>query len=281
MYFLLFAADALYASQFLFERRFRTLQGDGLPAALISMIYSSLFKIVILLITGGFSLSVSFFSLMAAMAHAVLCILCTYAGLKALATANLSVYSIFLMLGGLLLPFFFGILFLQEPLTASKVGCVLFILLALLLTLEKGDSKKEAYKYYFAVFVLNGAVGVVSSFHQSGRALAVDSNSFLFLEAIWSFSIPLIWYLLKYRKLPIVSAPTVLNQGAFALCNGLGGLFSVIALTVLPTSVQFPIVTGGTMIFSALLGLCLKEKLNGKKALSLLAAVIATILVIL
>ena len=55
----------------------------------------------------------------------------------------------------------------------------------------------------------------------------------------------------------------------------------MIALTVLPASVQFPIVTGGTMVFSTLLGLGLKEKLSVRKALSLLAAVIATVLVIL
>ena len=79
---------------------------------------------------------------MGALAHSVLCILCAYACLKALATANLSVYSIFMMLGGMLLPFSFGILFLDEPLTAGKIACVIFILLSLLLTLEKGGGSK-------------------------------------------------------------------------------------------------------------------------------------------
>lgn len=281
MYLLLFAADGLFALQFLFERKFRTLQGDGLSAALISMIYLSLFKIPILLVTGGFRVEFSLFSLWVALAHSVLCILCAYACLKALATANLSVYSIFMMLGGMLLPFSFGILFLDEPLTAGKIACVVFILLSLLLTLEKGGSSKGAFKYYLAVFVLNGSVGVVTAFHQSGIAQAVNSSSYMFLEAIWSLILPLVWYLIQYRRLPSVSAPTVWNQGAYALCNGLGSLFTVIALTVLPASVQFPIVTGGTMVFSTLLGLGLKEKLNVRKVLSLLAAVIATVLVIL
>ena len=185
------------------------------------------------------------------------------------------------MLGGMLLPFSFGILFLDEPLTAGKIACVIFILLSLLLTLEKGGGSKGAFKYYLAVFVLNGSVGVVTAFHQSGIAQAVNSSSYMFLEAIWSLILPLLWYLIQYRRLPIVSAPTVWNQGAYALCNGLGSLFTVIALTVLPASVQFPIVTGGTMVFSTLLGLGLKEKLNVRKVLSLLAAVIATVLVIL
>jgi drug/metabolite transporter (DMT)-like permease len=281
MYLLLFAADALFALQFVFEKRFRTLQGDDLRAALISVIYSSLIKIPILLITGGLHLEFTLFSFVLALVHSVVCLLSVSAGLKALATANLSVYSIFMMLGGMLLPFSFGILFLDEPLTVGKVICVLFILFSLLLTWEKGGSKREAYKYYLAVFVLNGSVGVISSFHQSRPDLAVSSNSFVLLDAFCSLLIPLCWYLLKYRKFPIVSTQTVLTQGGFALCNGIGNLFSMIALTVLPASVQFPIGTGGTLVFSALLGLCLKEKLNRKKVLSLLAAVIATILVIL
>jgi len=201
--------------------------------------------------------------------------------LKALATANLSVYSIFMMLGGMLLPFSYGILFLQEPLTAGKIACVFFIILSLLLTWEKGSSKKGAYKYYLAVFVLNGSVGIASAFHQSRSDLAVSSNSYMILASIWCLTISLTWYLLKYRKFPRISAAAVWTQGGSALCNGVGDLLLLIALTVLPASVQYPIVTGGTMIFSALLGLCLKEKLNCKKVISLLVALAATILVIL
>ena len=154
-------------------------------------------------------------------------------------------------------------------------------MLSLFLTWEKGSSKKGAYKYYFAVFVLNGSVGIASALHQSRGDLAVSSNSYMILASIWCLAISLTWYLLKYRKLPRVSAAAVWTQGGVALCNGVGDLLLLIALTVLPASVQYPIVTGGTMIFSTLLGLCLKEKLNRKKALSLLVALIATILVIL
>ena len=281
MYLLLLAADALFALQFLFTRKYRALEGDDLHAALISMIYASLIKVVILLVTGGFRVEFSLFSCGLALIHAALFMASTYASLKSLATANLSVYSIFMMLGSMILPFSFGILFLREPLTAGKVGCVLFILIALMLTLEKGGSKKGAYKYYFAVFFLNGMAGVTSTYHQSRPELAVNSNSFMVFSSAWALVLPLCYYLLKYRKFPQASAKTLLNRGGYALCNGVGNLLLMIALAVLPASVQFPIVTGGTMVFSALVGLCLKEKLTRKKALSLLAAVIATVLVIL
>lgn len=281
MYLLLLAADALFALQFLFTQKYEKLQGNGLSAVIISMIYSNLITLVIMLAISGFRVEFSLFSLFVSLAYSILCFLCTYASLKAFATANLSVYSIFMMLGGMLLPFAFGILFLNEALTVGKIICVMFIILSLLLTGEKGESKKGAYKYYFAVFLFNGSVGVVSALHQSRLDLAVNSNSFMVLVACWSFAIPLVWYLVKFRKFPIIPVPIIANLGGSAACNGLGNLFLMIALTVLPASVQYPIVTGGTMIFSAIIGLCMKEKLSRKKAISLLAAVIATIMVIL
>lgn len=46
------------------------------------------------------------------------------------------------MFGGMVLPFLQGILFYGEKITVAKAVCFLFITVALVLTVEKGERKK-------------------------------------------------------------------------------------------------------------------------------------------
>lgn len=51
--------------------------------------------------------------------------------LKAPEKVNLSIYSFFTMLGGMMLPFFAGIAFYNESMTVAKAICVAFLRLCL------------------------------------------------------------------------------------------------------------------------------------------------------
>lgn len=75
---------------------------------------------------GGFSVSFSPVSALWAAIFAVIMIPYYMIGIKVLSLGSLAVYSMFMMLGGMLVPFFYGIIFLEENISIAQiVGTVL------------------------------------------------------------------------------------------------------------------------------------------------------------
>ena len=280
MYLLLILAAFLFAVQFLFNQQYRRLKGEGLGATMTFSLYTSAISFVILFALGRFQLHITWFSLLIAVLYAAVCLLSSYAGLKAFGTANLSVYSIFMMLGGMLLPFAYGILFANEALSFAKALSILLICAAVGCSFEKGAEGKNAYRFYAAIFVLNGLVGVLSKIHLSIPALAVDSYSFMATIQLALLAMCLLYCLMTRQGIPKPSGKLYLCLSGYAVCNGIGNLFCQIALTSLPASVQYPIITGGVMVFSTLISLARREPIGGKTYLAAALACLSTILIL-
>ena len=280
MYLILILAAFLFAVQFLFNQQYRRLKGEGLDATMTFSLYTGAISFVILFVLGGFQLHITWFSLLIAVLYAAVCLLSSYAGLKAFGTANLSVYSIFMMLGGMLLPFAYGILFANEALSFAKALSILLICTAVGCSFEKGAEGKHAYRFYAAIFVLNGLVGVLSKIHLSVPALAVDSYSFMATIQLALLAMCLLYCFITRQGIPKQSGKLYLCLSGYAFCNGIGNLFCQIALTALPASVQYPIITGGVMVFSTLIGLVRREPIGGKTYLAAALACLSTILIL-
>ena len=280
MYLILILAAFLFAVQFLFNQQYRRLKGEGLDATMTFSLYTSAISFVILFALGGFQLHITWFSLLIAVLYATVCLLSSYAGLKAFGTANLSVYSIFMMLGGMLLPFAYGILFANEALSFAKALSILLICTAVGCSFEKGAGGKHAYRFYAAIFVLNGLVGVLSKIHLSVPALAVDSYSFMATIQLALLMMCLFYCLITRQGIPKQSGKLYLCLSGYAVCNGVGNLFCQIALTSLPASVQYPIITGGVMVFSTLISLVRREPIGGKTYFAAALACLSTILIL-
>lgn len=279
MYALILIADLLFALQFLFNQQFRKRNGDGIDSTFTFSMYTNGISFLILLILNGFKLSVTWFSLLIAAIYAVVLLGYSYSGLKSFATANLSVYSIFTMLGGMLMPFAYGVLFCNEAFTLPKAICILLIGVSTALSFEKGKGKGNNLKYYIAVFILNGLVGVLSKVHQSNTALCVDSGSFMATVNLCVFAMCLVFHLVKNRKIPILPLKEVGNLGCYAACSGIGNLLCLIALTTLDASVQYPIITGGVMVFSTVISLIRREKPSVRTLISAAIAFVSTVLI--
>ena len=280
MYLILILAALLFAVQFLFNQQYRLLKGEGLDATMTFSLYTSAISFVILLVLGGFRLHITWFSLVIAVLYAAVCLLSSYAGLKAFGTANLSVYSIFMMLGGMLLPFAYGILFANETFTFAKAMSILLICTAVGCSFEKGVEGKNAYRFYAAIFVLNGLVGVLSKIHLSVPALAVDSYSFMATIQLALLVMCLLYCLFTGQGIQKQSGKLYLCLSGYAFCNGIGNLFCQIALTSLPASVQYPIITGGVMVFSTLISLVRREPIGGKTYFAAALACLSTVLIL-
>lgn len=278
-YALVVGATLLFSLQFFFNQRFQQSYGTDLKASLVFSLYKSVVIIVIMLIIAGFKVEFTIFSVLMAVLYAAVGMLMVYYSLKAFSVANLSVFSVFSMLGGMILPFFLGVVFYDEPLTVFKVICCLLIVGAVLLNIRSGKQNRKALIYYFAVFVLNGAAGVISKIHQSSQRPHVDSTGFMIWSSIVTVVICLAWLLIKYRSIPIVKGKNILFVSGYGVFNGVGNLFLLIALAVLPASVQYPLVTGGVMVCSTIISTIRKEKLTARDYAATAVALLASIFI--
>ena len=99
----------------------------SLSAALAFSLYKGLVVIVMMLCLNKFRMEFTLFSLALSGVYALCYILMTYYSLKAFYVANLSVYSVFTMLGGMMLPFLAGTTFFGEDISVYKVLCCALI----------------------------------------------------------------------------------------------------------------------------------------------------------
>ncbi len=292
-YGFLIAAAFLYSLMFLTNRGYQRNNGTGLRAALTFSMYTSLIALVIFLVftaigkisgwgvLSGFKLEFSWFSTLLATISSFILIGYSIFSIKALGSVNLSLFSIFAMLGGMLLPSLYGLIFSGEPLTWGKIACYVMIAVALILTFEKGEkSEKKSLIYCFGVFLLNGLSGVVTSIHCEPQFahLAVSSEDFTMTNRAINVVLCLVAILIVYKKFPKIDLRDIGNVSGNAFCSGMGNLLQLIALVSLESSVLFPIVTGGTMLFSTAVSLFIGEKPKAKTIIASVLAAASTVL---
>ena len=277
-YALVFGATILFALQFLFNQKFETVRGSDLKSALEFTLYKNSVIVIMMLIISGFKIVITPFSAALSVVYAAACILMTYFSLKAFAVANLSVYSVFSMLGGMLLPFLLGVGFYNEKLTVFKIVCCVLIAISVLLNLKGGKQSKKAFLYYMAVFVLNGGVGVISTIHQNSDLPHTDSTGFMFLSSLAGVIIGALWMMIKYKKIPLIKGKALLYTSGYGIFNGVGNWLLLISLIHLPASVQYPLVTGGVMVFSTVISIIRKEKLTKTDYIAAAVSFIASVL---
>lgn len=279
-YILLIISTILFSSQFLFNQKYQKEAGSTVKASFTFSILVSSVSIIAMLITAGFKMEFSWFSLFIATLSAIVNLLYGYASIKSFSVVNLTVYSVFAMLGGMLLPFAYGIIFNNEPVTLNKIICCILIVFALFITTEKDKEKSKGKIYYIAVFVLNGLVGVLSTIHQANEN-AVGSSSYMILINIALLIIAGFVYIVFIKEKPVLNIKTVGFSSCYAIFCSVANLLALIALTVLPASVQYPIITGGTMVFSLIISLIRKENVTKKNIISTIIAFVASVIIAL
>ena len=280
-YGMLIIATFLFASQFLFQQQFQRRCGTAWSATVTFQIYMNAAAALIMLLINGFRLECTPFSFFMALVSGICGIIYTYASMKAFAIVNLAVYSMFAMLGGMLLPALYGILFENEGFTTFKALCIGLISLALVINIIGEKEILKGWPYYLLVFFLNGMSGVIAAIHQSNADINVDSGSFSVLTRLIPFVLCLLIQLLTEKKIVFLQKNAVPYTIGYAAFCGIGNLLLLIALKYLPASVQYPIVTGGTMVFSTLISGIRKEKLSLRNLIATGVALVSTVVIAL
>ncbi len=279
-YLLIILSTVLFTGQFLFVRGYQKSNGNTFQASLKCNSQSGLISGILMFAISRFTIEISPVLLITAAVQAGCFMVFTYCSIKAFKTANLSVYSLFTMLGGMMLPFVFGILYAREELTAGKIICSILIIIAIFIATEMKKGSSGAIKYYILVFIMNGMAGVCATFLKT-ELVDYNQTGYMALVGGFMFLFSVLIYLAVYHKFPVPKNSEIKYSAGYGLSNGIGNLLLLYALLHINASVQYPIVTGGTIIVSTIVSAIQKENVNKKNIIACVIALIASICIIL
>ena len=280
-YGLILISVVLFGISFAVNRQYQTCVGSGMFSSFFLAAISSVAGVLILFPINGFRFECTVFTLIMACASALNGIAFTYCGLKTLGRVNLSLYSLFSMLGGMALPSVVGVLFYDEGMSLAKGLCYLSIVASLCLTVEKGESK-GGYPYYAGVFLLNGMSGVITKFFQAAPYEKASAEGYSLLSALCTLVIAGILACLtypSYRKK--VGGKAIFSGVGYGAINRFANYLLVVALAHVPASVQYPMVTGGVMIVTTVIACFTADKPTKKQWLAVTLSFIGILLLVL
>ncbi len=279
-YGLLTLSVVLFGVAFLFNDRYSRQDRGGFGDAVLFLLIANVAGVLILLAMNGFRLSLTPFTLLMAGITAVDFALYTVCSVRALTRIDLSLFSVFAMLGGMVLPLLVGLFFYHEPMTWGVGVCVALVTAALLLTAKPG-SGRGGFWYYAGVFVFNGMSGVLTTFFTGApyqKAGAADFTIWIALFIIL-FATVALPFVRRGIKRPRVS--TILWSAGYGIAGRIGNYGLVLALAVLPASVQYPFVTGGTMAVCTLLSYAVGQRPSPRELCAVFLSVLGVVLLVL
>lgn len=274
-YALIILSVIMFGGCFALQDTYRKLRGSGLRISMEAACVGSAAGLIILLIINGFQFEFTPFTLIMGLLAAVNGIAFTFCSFKALDVINLSLFSLFSMLGGMALPFAQGIIFYGERVSIAKIVCVVFICAALSLTVTRGE-KKRGYLYYVGVFVLNGMSGVLSKLFNELPFEKTSAAGYTVWISVCTVVLSGTAWLILLQKKPPSEPPYSWRACAVGAVSGgvnkIANFLLVLALVHVDASVQYPMVTGGVMIVSTLICLFGDRKPSQKEILSVVLA---------
>lgn len=299
-YIIILLAVFCFAGQFAFTKMYESSVKQTTATSLVMLVVTSVIGTVLYLFIGGFRVEFSAISVFWAVLFALVMIPYYMIGIKVLSLGSLAVYGMFMMLGGMLVPFFYGVWFLRESVSVAQIfGTVLLTGFIILQAISQSDSKETSSEKKSAktkiiffvlcliIFFLNGLTGVIAKAHQISEG-AVDEVSFTViscaLTAIFSL-ILLAFEFLRDRKEKSRQVMTTLKikplwiMTLIGAATYTGNFLHLLAANDVPASVQFPLVSGGVIVLSALVSFfAFKEKMSAKEWISIGGAFLSTIL---
>lgn len=281
-YLYLLLACIFFSLQFIFQKYFEKRTIGGLSVCLCNLLISCTVMSVFLLIKSGMPAQMNAPAFFYALLYSASGIICSVATLTAMGYGKVSAVSTYCLLGGIVIPFLYGIVFLDEPASVAKWLGILILCLSLLPSFLKKDEEeaKSANKakfifYCVLVFVTNGLISVFSKMHQIS-AFAVDEDSFVLVTAFIRCAVALLIILIlaflqkKAGKTDVFKAAfweigrkkmtgklffmLIAFAGSYAICNAVGNLFSLRCMVTMDASFQFPILSAVVIILSAVFG---------------------------
>lgn len=295
-YFLILLSVVCFAAQFAFTKLYEQSVKQSAVTGFVMLVITGLSGAIIYFCVSGFQVRFSLISTFWAILMAVIMVPYYILGIQALSAGSVAVYSMFMMLGGMLVPFFYGILFLQEPVSTGKLlGTALLVGFIVLQAAGKAqtpenpgglNAKRRFLLLCISIFIINGMTGVITKAHAMSKG-AVDEVSFVIvycaMTAVFGI-ILLIAACLRNREEKRGQIKAALQKKPFAMMVFIGAaaytgnFLQLLAADTVSASVQFPLVSGGVIVLSAMVSLLFRERLSVREWLAVAGTFGATFL---
>ena len=286
-YFLIIIADIFLAATFGLQKKYQKSAGTSIKAGLVYNILIGFFSACMFLIINKFHVEIRLYSVLLAIAFSGAIMLYTFIGFRIVEKGNMSLYTIFLMSGGMTVPYIWGVAFLGEDLTLMRtLGLIAIIAATIVSGSKSGKFDKKQILMCISVFILNGIASVISKTHQiSDVSKIVTAPDFAFIVMLSKCVICSVILLLGYTgaksdsKNKMSFKKIVLIIFAAAIFDGISYMLQLVCATEVPATVLYPMVTGISVILSALVGkFFFKEEIAKKQYVGIGLCFIGTLL---
>lgn len=297
---LIIIASVCYAGEFSFVKIYQNNTRQKAVTMLFMMFVRFFVGAIFILCLSGFKLDFSNFSIWLTLIMAVILILYNVLGILILSMGTVAIYSMFMMLGGMLLPSLYGVLFLRETLSVWQIIAyclLLFFTILPTLQFKKGDSEGDnkkgkilaIYSLLCAVaFLDNGSLGIVRTIAIDEMKVAEYSFAFsYFMLTALVGGVGTLVFAKKDKENVILLKACVKPKAIFSLLGlgviaNLGDILLLFVTGKAPASAIYPMVSGFTIACSAIASIFIfKEKLSKKELISVIGSFLATFLLIL
>ena len=187
--------------------------------------------------------------------------------LRAVMYGKLAVFTMFLMLGGMIFPTIFGVLFLGETMSWFKIAGVVLLVFSMIFSVTEKTGEKNSKKFYllcFIAFVCNGLVSIFSKVHQISEN-ALDTFQFSFWQSVVvAASVGILLLICAATSHKQENFALAVRQTAGAKSLGLiflitvimraGSVLMLFAAKDVPASLLYPLMTGISIVVTAVFG---------------------------
>lgn len=315
-YLYLALACTLFSVQFVFTKGFSRRASSAAHVGLWNGCVVSLCMALYLFPMNGFRLEFTPAAGLAALCLALCAVTMSLCNIPAMRLGNMAVVTTYMLVGGMVLPFGYGVLALKEECPPLKLIAIALLIAAIIPNLLQGKGEQTAaprsrgktilfHGLCMVLFTLNGMTSILTTVH-SLHENKISAGGFTLLCGLSQLSITaliLLGYAIYRRvkgeqqafcstfvrvtKATPTTARTLLILLAFgfgfAVCNGVANIFSQESLSAgMPSSVQFPVISGSVIVMTALFGRWFfGERIDRYCAISLVLSVVGSVLFML
>jgi len=319
-YLMLIIACVLIAFQFtankIYQRKCQRRKSDVMLYAMLTGVFSFVIFLVYGIITGeitAFLPSVKTLSFWFALILATLSTLSLLTGVLAAKHGSTAIYSVFMMLGSMVIASVVGMTAWGEGTGALKIIGILVPCAAIVIpVIGKGEKMNVKFTVICAISgLMNGVFTIISASHSKllGTDKVTSTNAMMLWLYLFTALLALVFYLIMRFALktdeenaPVttkstegtkndskiavilgsVVVMTILSALMFSASSGFGYLLQLLVLEKLDATIVTPLVSGLTILMSAFAGLIFfKEKIDLKNVIAMLVTMLGVACIIL
>lgn len=288
-YITLAISIVLFSFQSIFLKAYQGEAGHKTRQSILLMLISNVLIALAFLAVNRFQLNISLYTVIFGLMFAIINIGTNMSLLKAIGSGSVAIATLFLLLGSVILPFIYGVFFLNEKLSAVKLAAVFILCLSFIpLVFEEKIKRISSWKFFlFCVlaFCGNGLVSIIQKMQQLYTNSCEIIEFMIFTSictAVISAFIILTALISNGGDFKLfISAKSIAATICYGLCNGIGNIALLYSLSMekIPVSIQFPLISGGVAALTTVLALLIyRDKLSRYRSACLLLGIISIVL---